>query len=287
MGGEVQYGIYQVVSAAVGREQRLEVISNNLANVSTVGFKRGIPSFEGLAPIADQRTWHHFSSCQFEADLHGQFPRLPCDTHISPVSAVLSSVEPTPTFGMLSQVVTDFSGGPIRTTGEPLDLAIEGDGFFAVQTPAGIRYTRGGSFTRDLQGQVVTNNGYPVLGEGGGEIILPPGEILIGPDGKISILGDDQGSVPTEVATLPVYTFGNMTRLRQSGDTLFETVGEAPVVSAEARVRQGALEHSNVDPVKELVSMISVFRLYEASQKAIHTADEVAGKAANEVGRLA
>lgn len=247
-------GIYEVLSGALTQEKRLEVITNNLANVNTVGFKKDRPLFEEIHPL-------------------GADP-APSGSGVSPV----------PVYAALRDIIPDLSAGPIRTTGEPLDVAVEGEGFFSIQTPQGVRYTRGGSFTLDAQGQLVTQSGFPVLGTGG-PITLPPGSVNIDSDGKISVKGTEVGAQATEVDTLPIVQFPESVRLKKVGETLFEANG-AGAPSIEGRLLQGALEGSNVNPVEEMISMIQVSRLYESAQKAIQTADEVASKAANDVGRL-
>jgi len=247
--------VYPVLSGALAQEKRLEIITNNLANVNTAGFKRDLPLFEGIGrPVGTSKEGS-------------------------------GSLVPSPTFEMLHQVFTDFTPGAIRTTGEPLDLAIEGEGFFSVQTPQGIRYTRGGSFTIDAEGQITTQEGLPVLGTGG-PITLPPGIIQIDAEGRISVKGTEVGAQPTEIDLLPIFRFTDPSQLKKVGQTLFEAVEGGAVPFPEGRIRQGALEGANVNPVEEMVAMITVMRLYESAQKAIQTADEIAAKAANEVGRL-
>lgn len=245
--------IYPVLSGALAQEKRLEVVTNNLANINTAGFKKDHPLFEGIA--------------------------LPPGSSAEP-----GSNAPSPTFEILHRIFTDFSSGPLRMTGEPLDIAIEGDGFFAVQAPAGVRYTRGGSFTIDAQGQITTHDGFPLLGTGG-PMTLPPGSVQIDAEGRLSVKGTEVGAQPTEIDTLALYRFSDPSRLKKVGQTLFESVGGEAVPFPEGRVSQGALEGANVNPVEEMVAMITVMRLYESAQKAIQAADEV-DKAANEVGRL-
>ncbi len=243
-------GIWPVLSGAWLQERRLESLTNNLANVNTKGFKKDRVFFESFSPL--QRDFK---------------------------TGDKTSVEATPTFSVFSQIKTDFAQGAMRVTDEPLDIAVEGDGFFAVQTPQGVRYTRNGNFTLDAQGQIVTQNGFPVLGDGGA-IILPPGKVNVTSNGKVFI--DKE-----EVATLSTVEFSDRNGLKKVGDSLFEVVRGAATPSTEIRVRQGMLEQSNVNPVEEMVFMINVMRSYESAQKAIQTVSEIAGKSANEVGRLA
>ncbi len=242
--------IWPVLSGAWLQERRIEALTNNLANTNTKAFKRDRVFFESLSPIS--------------RDIK---------------RGDKTSIQATPTFSIFSQVKTDFSQGAMRVTDEPLDIAVDGDGFFAVQTPQGVRYTRNGNFTLDAQGQIVTQNGFAVLGDGGA-IILPPGKVNITNNGKVFV--DKE-----EVATLSTFEFADRGTLKKVGDSLFEAVEGTATPSTEIRVRQGMLEQSNVNPVEDMVAMIGAMRSYEWSQKAIHTVSEIAGKSANEVGRLA
>lgn len=251
-------GIYPVLSGALAQEKRLEVITNNLANINTSGFKKDIALFEGMA-VGRETT----------------AVRAPLFSHASAV------------FGALDQIITDFSAGPIRMTGEPLDVAIAGEGFFAIQTPVGIRYTRNGHFTLNSEREIVTQGGFQVLGSGG-PISLPTGTIMIDSEGRISVKESETiGGAPVEVDLLPIFRFANSDALKKVGATLFNARGAEATPSTEGRIRQGALEGSNVNSVEEMVAMITVTRRYEAAQKAMQTADEIAGKAVNEVGRVA
>ena len=242
--------IWAVLSGAMPQEMRMDVLSNNLANVNTTGFKKDRLIFEGLTPIRRET--------------------LPAE----------SSKETVPTFAVMTQILSDFEPGAIRDTANPLNLAIEGEGFFAIQTPDGVRYTRDGNFTQDVQGQMVTRQGFPLLGDGGA-IILPAGTVTIGREGKISV-----GT--TEVASLATFDVSDERFLKKAGSSLYELSGGATATpSTDVRVLQGALEQSNVNPVQEMVTMISVMRSYEAAQRAILTSTEIAAKMANEVARIA
>ncbi|MFZ5861405.1 MAG: flagellar basal-body rod protein FlgF [Nitrospirota bacterium] len=242
-------GAYPVLSGAMAQEKRLELITNNLANLNTTGFKRDHAVF-GVVQAAG-------------AGL---------------VGAETPSAEVPPVFNALAMVATDFGPGAIRTTGDPLDLAIDGEGFFVVETPNGPRYTRDGHFTLDTEGRVVTMSGYPVLGSGGA-ITLPVGTVAVDSDGRMTVDG-------AEVDTVRVVEVSDPTRLRKVGDNVFEGGGQSET-EVVGRIRPGALESSNVNPVAEMTAMIEVMRLYEAAQRAIQTTDAVVGKAVNEVGRTA
>jgi len=161
----------------------------------------------------------------------------------------------------VDEVVTDWTPQPARETGEPLDFAITGDGFFAVQTDRGLRYTRNGQFTVSPQGQLVTPQGDPVLGRGGGPV-------PVGADGRV------------DPRLLQVVNLANP---RKDGDAL---VAGNPGGGAVGQVRAGALEGSGADPARSMVDMIASMRAFEAGQRVITTIDETLGKAANQVGNL-
>ena len=161
----------------------------------------------------------------------------------------------------IGEIVTDFSPGPTRETGEPLDFAIQGEGWFAVQTPQGLRFTRNGQFTASPQGFLTTAFGAPVLGPGGGQV-------RVGRDGRVD---------PREVG---VFNVQNPVKV---GDSLVAGAATGP---AAGTVQAGALEGSGADPARSMVDMIASFRAFEAGQKVIRTIDESLGKAANQVGSL-
>ncbi|MBI1822278.1 MAG: flagellar basal-body rod protein FlgF [Nitrospirae bacterium] len=238
--------IYPMMSGAIAQEKNLEIISNNIANVNTAGFKKDRGLFMGLDPLGDSTPGK--------------------DKGVLPV------------YGFLNQTRTDFSPGAIQSTGEPLDLAIEGDGFFSVQTPEGIRYTRKGNFTLNSEGQISTAEGGLLMGTSG-PITLPPGTVHVDQAGKVSVNG-------SEIDSLQVVSFSNPNHLAKTGGTFFEAGGEGALPAAEAKIHQGSIEGSNVNPVEEMVSMIRVMRLYEAAQKVIHAVDDMASKASNEIGKV-
>ncbi len=246
--------VYPALSGALAQEKRLEMITNNLANVSTSGFKKDFALFEGLTPKVDALT--------------------------HPIEEVLLV---DATYGTLVDIVTDFSAGDIQVTNEPLDIAIQGEGFFGVQSPNGVQYTRSGHFTLDAAGQVVTMQGYPVLG-GSGPIILPSGQVTIQSDGTLFV--NEVGADPVEIDQIPIYVVSDPSTLEKVGGNLFTVTRGQAIQSLEASLQQGALEGSNVNPVEEMVAMIDVMRLYEAAQKAIQTADTIQASASNDIGAL-
>jgi len=171
---------------------------------------------------------------------------------------------------------TDFSAGPIVHTGNPLDVAIEGSGFFKVMTANGIRYVRDGAFSLNRDGLLVNRNGDTVLGENG-PITIDGADIRIGPDGRIM-------SGETALDRLEIVECRNLSRLRKEGRSSYIFQGEDNdiVPMKDPKVRQQYLEKSNVSPSEEMIKMIEAFRAFESVQKALQNMDEVTGKMVND-----
>ena len=230
---------------ALGRE--LDVIANNMANVTTNGFKARSSRFkEFLSPGAS-------------ADA---FPRP--DRRLS---YVIDSGTPL-----------DLGAGPLERTGNPLDVAVRGEGFFAVQTPQGERYTRDGSFEINPQGQLVTSSGQPVIGENG-PITIGPQEsgLAIAPDGTVST---DQG----QRGRVRLVRFDNPQGLKNEGANLFSSTAPAQAAGATTRLVPGAVERSNVKPVVEMSRLIEVNRSYSSVSGMVSRLDELRRSA---ISRLA
>lgn len=172
---------------------------------------------------------------------------------------------------------TDFSQGAIESTSNPFDLAIDGEGFFVVATPEGDRYTRNGSLTRSATGELVTSDGYALSGDGG-SIALPQGDLFVSVDGVVSV--DTQ-----VVGTIRIVRFKNPQTLQVVGKTYYSS-SEPPEADTTSRVRQGFLERSNLDPITEMVNMMSAFRYFETAQKAVQIQDETLGRTVNQVGKV-
>lgn len=245
------------------QQTRMTVISNNLANVNTTGFKRGRASFE---------------------DLMYQTVRQP--------GGQTSQQTQSPTGLMVGTgvrvVATDktFTQGNFLQTNNPFDLSINGRGFFQVQMPDGtIQYTRDGSFEIDSQGQLVTSSGYPV--SPGISIPQNAQTVTIGTDGTVSVQISGEAA-PQQVGSLTIADFINPAGLQASGENLFaETAASgapqtgAPGQSGLGRLLQGSLESSNVNVVEELVNMIETQRAYEMNSKAISTTDQMLAYVSN------
>ena len=178
-----------------------------------------------------------------------------------------------------ARTATDARGGALRPTGNPLDLALSGDGYFVVQTGAGERLTRAGSFHLDAARQLVDPDGNAVLGESG-PVTVPPGTaVAVGPDGTVSVDGQAAARLRLEAVDPGV-------QMAHDGGARFVPDASRRALPAGSRpVRQGALEESNVSAVGALVDMIAVQRAYAGVQKAVSVMDAVRGTAASELGK--
>lgn len=245
------------------QQTRISVISNNLANVNTSGFKQSRGVFEDLM-------------YQNVRQVGGQSTQ---NTQL-PTGLMLGSG--------VSLVATEkvFTQGNVSQTGNPLDMAIQGRGFFQVQMPDGtVAYSRDGSFHLDSQGQVVTSNGYPLSPA----ITVPSGatSVTIGNDGTVS--AKLQGSAsPTQIGTVQLADFVNPAGLEPRGQNLYlESASSGspqtgtPGLSGLGTISQGSVETSNVNVVEELVNMIEAQRAYEMNSKAISTIDQMLQYASN------
>jgi flagellar basal body rod protein FlgG len=173
----------------------------------------------------------------------------------------------------------DFRPGTMSSTGRDLDVAIEGKGFFEIQTPAGVRYTRGGNFVRDTEGRLTTADGFAVMGTAG-EITLPIGPVTVMGDGNIRV-----GEVV--VARLKVMQFATDADVARETGTRFKAAdGATPAEAADARLQGGMLEHSNASVIDRMATMTEVMRSFEMLQKGISVLmNEIDGRAITELGR--
>lgn len=223
-------GYYAAATALMTRTAALDTIANNLANTSTVGF----------------RSEHNvFSSVLADAGSAGN----------SNLSSVINS------YGILSGTTADEKQGALQKTGNDLDLAIEGPGFFVVQTANGPMYTRNGAFQVSAKGQLATSTGDLVMGDKG-PIPVPPGAVSISPDGTISSNGAVAGKVK-------VVEFPAGTPLENMGNTYSSAPPNTAVAAKGSSVRQGALESSNVNPITCMVELVNAQRNAEMMQRAL------------------
>lgn len=243
-------GIYPAVSGSLAAMRRLDVISNNLANVNTPGYKKDKMSFEGL--------------------LAGNVnpPAVPQGATADPIM-------------QKENVYIDYAAGPTSQSGNPLDLALDGDGFFAVTTPEGTAYTRQGNFRTSADGTLVTVDGYPVQGTGGSAIRIQGSRVEIDAKGSVTVDGIQTGA-------LSVVDFDKPYALTKIGSALFVPADPAQAApqSGKAQILQGHLEGSNVESISEMVQMIETNRYFEACSKVIKGFDDITAKAANELGRV-
>jgi flagellar basal-body rod protein FlgF len=173
---------------------------------------------------------------------------------------------------------TDFMQGPVRHTGNELDVALDSKGFFKIQTGNGIRYTRDGAFTLDEKGTLVTLNGESVFGQNG-PITIDGSKVTIGVDGQVQV--DDES-----VDRLMVVDFENPQLLQKEGRSRYFYSGEEKGISTveNVSVQQGYLESSNVNSTEEMIKMIETYRAFESVQKAIQSIDKVTDKMVNDYG---
>jgi len=174
---------------------------------------------------------------------------------------------------------TDFSQGALRSTNRPLDIAMSGPGFLAVQTPSGMRYTRAGRLHQNQAGMLITAEGHLVMGEGG-PIQLPVGDVTITERGEILVDGEQR-------ARLAIVEFGNLEALERVGGTAFAAGdGALPQAATGTRVQQGYLEGSNVDMSRNMANLIAIARLYQLAQRMTLAQDEVLNQTVNELAKI-
>ena len=180
---------------------------------------------------------------------------------------------------MIDKLYVDHTEGSLEATGRDLDVAIQGDGFFVVETPTGEAYTRNGNFTLSPDGTLVNADGFPVLSEGG-PITLTDEKVTIGTDGVVT-LGN------ALVSRLRLVAFEDAGELIKTSGTLFTAPANVlPIAPATMNVRQGYLEKSNVNIMREMVDMIDSYRMFETGQKMIQIQDDTLSKAVNELPRV-
>ncbi len=231
-------GIYAAYTALLSRTQALDTAANNLANVGTTGFRAQKDYFRGV--------------------LTGNFAGGEVESQVG------DSVNG---FGVLGGSRADFGQGPMVPTANPLDLALSGQGFFAIQTKQGVRYTRDGSFMRSATGQLQTSAGEPVLNAAKTPITLPSGAVEVSADGTVSV--ETPGGTAV-VDQLGVFNFADPGGLTAEGSSRFRA-GEAQVAVAatDVTVKQGAVEGANQDAVTGTMQLVLIQRQAEMLQKAL------------------
>jgi len=265
-------GVYTALSGAMAQSLKLDTIANNLANVNTPAFKR------------DQQLFQEYLTAKEKPPEVIQVPRdvASIESFYDMQGADKSYVDSKGTF-------TDFSQGGLKPTGNPLDVAIDGKGFFEIATPAGVRLTRAGNFTMDGNGQLVTKEGFPVLqsGEPGSD----PAARTIHFDGNNPVSISDNGDVysgTAKIAQLSMVNINNPDCLQKMGSSLYgfkNNMAPDMTLVKSPSLKQGFLETSNVNIVQEMTDMISTNRIFESTQKAISAYDSMSEKLVNVVGK--
>ena len=221
------------------QEKRYDIIANNLSNLQTVGYKKDVLVFHKV-----------FSE------------------------ALSSSLAEDPV-----ESVTAFQQGDLQATGNELDMAIEGEGFFKVKTSNGIRYTRGGNFHLTQDGVLVQSNGYPVLGNGR-EINIRGNHVVIDKDGTISADGGNQGKID-------LVTFTDLNGLQKEGQALFKLKKEQEEIEPkQGQIQQGSLEFSNVNALEEMVKIIDSLRTFQSCYKMVQVEDDMNNRAVNDLAKV-
>lgn len=246
------YGLYISAEGAHAQSTRLEVIANNLANVDTVGFKRELAILQA----------RHAEEIVQGRDFPGS-----------------GSINNVGGGTWVRETKTDFAPGPFEQTGARGNVALRGDGFFMVQKGDERLLTRAGNFTLTAQGELVTQQGYPVLDEGGSPVVITDPNWQMLPSGAIV-----QNSGQQFLAVVKPVQAGDLAR---AGENLFRPLGETePVAAEERQVAPGYLEKSSVNPTTEMVSMIEASRLMEANLNMMKAQDEMLNGLVNRVMRV-
>jgi flagellar basal-body rod protein FlgF len=263
-------GLYSAASAMIANMNRQTLISHNVSNVETPGFKSTMSTMED------------FYKTPVWAGEGGSSPAAP----FSPVLTELSLTDRFNYIGAIglgvqsSQEVTDFTQGALLQSGQPLDMAIQGEGFFRIKTADGECYTRDGRFSRDNAGNLVTVDGYKVLSKSGQPIkFTQQGEIAVSPAGLITVNGISAGQVGLASFTDP------KKQLVRGGDNYYKAVGK-PDGKTVGTIAQGYTEGSNVNVAMLMTQMISVARSYEAAQQLVTQQDTLLGKAISTLGKI-
>ena len=260
-------GIIIAASGGVKQQIKMDVLANNLANLNNAGFKSdGLVFREIFPPFVKD------SSINPSRD-----PSLSPDESNASVAYVA-----------VDSAYVDHAQGSFRKTGNTFDVALDGEGFFEVETPQGFRYTRNGNFNLDKNNNLVTHEGNFVLGDDKQKIQInsQDGIVAFLQDGTISV---GRGLENANVGTISLVKFNDTGALAKEGSGLYKVMDNKvqPEKANEIKVRQGFLERSNVNSIEEMTNMITAIRAFEAYQKVIQTIDEADEAAANAIGRVA
>jgi flagellar basal-body rod protein FlgF len=260
-------GLYIAASGGTKQLKKLDILSNNIANINTQGFKREMLVYEEKKSPFQQ------------ISLNGSATQ-----NLNPYRGS----DPAVSYVQVTQSLTDFTQGSLIKTDSPLDVAIEGEGFFVVDTPAGIRYTRNGNFHLDGLGQLVDKGGNAIMTRSGEPILIPfdTRGVTIDQDGSISS-GAEFDQDP--LGQLKIVNFNNPQALAKEGEGFYKISDPSvkEILVDDAKVLQGFTETSNANAIHEMTQMIETVRQLEVFQKIIQSIDEADDQSVNSLGRIA
>ncbi len=252
-------GLYTAATGMNVQSKKMDVISNDLANVNTTGYKKDTTVITSFQETLMKR----INDMQHNQPNNGRIGSMSLGAKVA-------------------EVYTQFTQGSVRNTGEITDLAIQGDGFFVVNTPNGEAYTRDGNFSINQNGDLVTSEGYSVMGQAGA---ISFGEDFLSQGGNVVIKENGEVYLDSEyIDTLDLANFADTRALTKMNDNLYSST--APRTEFTGSLIQGFLETSNVNSVTAMVDMITVSRTYEANQKVLQTHDTLLGKAVNDLANV-
>ena len=247
-------GIYTAAGGMITETYRTDTIANNLANSNTAGYKKDI--------------------------------NISVDFHKMLIERINDGQYPHPQVGILGTGAVSWENyvvhqnGSIQDTGDPLNVAISGSGYFSVDTPGGVRYTRNGSFTLSDDGTLVTQDGYAVLGVGGARITAIDNQPITIGDTGIVYNGQQQ------IGQLDIIDVADKRAMTKEAGVFFRLENNAAQLPFTGKVSSGMLEMSNVNIIEEMVNLIGSYRAYEINAKAVQTHDQLNEKAVNDVGKM-
>lgn len=294
-------GLYTAATGMVTEQFRTDVIANNLANAATTGYKHDKAVHAEFHNMLIRRVYDHEDGGTVGMVGNGFNSLASLGTSSNDVTQIKGfNADPfyMPSIGQLGlgdyidEIAVDYSQGAFETTGNTFDLAIAGQGFFVVQTPDGIRYTRNGAFFRNQNGVLQDIRGYNILDVNNQPITIPANvsseRIIVTGDGTISTMNNNRQQV---IGQIQLVQFANRYQTQKQGDNLFYAVTDnngnvAQPIQATGEIVQGMLEKSNVEIVREMVELIHTHRLYEANAKAVTTQDTMLDASVNQVGRI-
>jgi flagellar basal-body rod protein FlgF len=247
-------GLYAAASAMITGVYRQQAVAHDVANVDTPGFKQILTSLTDF-----DNTSVYTQSLQNSSSSSVYLGELGLGVMAAPES-------------------TDFSQGTLKSSDSTLDFAIEGEGFFQIQTADGVRYTRDGRFSKDASGQLITVDGNLVLSSSGQPIKLPEGDPVVSTDGSIYVNGTASGKIGLAY-------FSDLTTLTRNDQNTF-TSSATPATTGGGSILQSTLEQSNVDSAQLMTQMIEISRSYQAAQQMVQNQDELLSKSISTLGRV-